>query len=289
MEAQPIQPSAIPTALQKLLDVVIEFLVKYSFSALGAMIVVGVGFWLGSQAARVTAKFLEAKIDLALGRFVATFVKFLVIGVAVIIALGFFGVTLTPFIAAIGGVAFGASLALQGPLSNYGAGLSIIMARPFTIGDTITVQGVSGIVEDVKLAATVLYNTEDGVRITIPNKNIVGEILQNSKKFRVAEQTIGIAYTDDPERAIGIIRHAVEAFEAVTKTPAPQIGIQAFADSAINIGIRYWIPTDQYFHTVYSINLAVYKAVKEAGLTIPYPQREVRVLNGSTAEAKSLS
>ena len=247
--------------------------------------IVLIGFWLASQAAAAVAKVLEKqKIDLALARFIATVVKFATIAVAVIIALGNFGVTVTPFIAALGGAAFGASLALQGPLSNYGAGLSIILARPFTIGDTITVQGVSGIVEDVKLASTVLYDAEEGLRITIPNKNIVGEILQNSKQYRIAESTIGIAYSEDPERAIGVIRKTVESFEPVAKTPRPQIGIREFGDSSVNIGMRYWIPTSQYFNTLYAVNLAVYKAVTGAGIRIPCPQREIRVLNNVNGE-----
>jgi small conductance mechanosensitive channel len=93
--------------------------------------------------------------------------------------MGKFGISIAPFIAALGALAFGASFALQGPLSNYGAGLMIIIARPFVVGDTITVKNVSGIVEEVTLATTIL-TTEDGEKITIPNKHIVGEILNNS-------------------------------------------------------------------------------------------------------------
>ena len=276
------------STVQKIIDVVIEFAVKYSFRALGALITVLVGFWLANQAAAAAARFFEKKgIDLALARFAAGAVKLVVIGFSLIIALGNFGITVTPFIAAIGGLAFGASLALQGPLSNYGAGLSIILTRPFTIGDTITVQGVSGIVEDIKLGATVLQDAEDGVRITIPNKSIVGEILHNSLKFRIVDQSVGIGYSDDPKRANAAIRRAIESFPEVSKAPAPQIGIREFADSSIRIGMRYWIPTGKYFQLLFEINLAVFSALKEANITIPYPQREVRIINGAFSHSES--
>lgn len=105
-----------------------------------------------------------------------------VLAFVMIVVLGKFGITMTPFIAAIGAIAFGSSLALAGLMSNYGAGLSIIITRPFVVGDTIQIQGVSGVVEEVGLAATRL-ETEDGEQITIPNKHIVGDILINSTVF----------------------------------------------------------------------------------------------------------
>ena len=281
--------SAEPATLQKFINTVVELVTQYSFRALGALIIVIVAFWLANQAAAALLRLMEKKgIDLALARFLAAVAKWSVIGLGIIIALGNFGVTVTPLIAALGGLAFGASLALQGPISNYGAGLSIILTRPFAIGDTVTIQGVSGVVEDVKLAATLLQ-TEDGVRITIPNKHVVGEILQNSKKFRIVDQNVGISYSADPKRASDVIRRAVESFADVSQTPRPQIGIREFGDSSINIGMRYWIPTERYYQVLFEINLAVFNALKQAGITVPFPQREVRVLNGKEAKESSLA
>ena len=131
---------------------------------------------------------------------------------------------IAPFIAALGAVAFGGSFAIAGPLSNYGAGLTIIVSRPFVVGNTITVQGVSGVVDEIRLAATLL-STEDGEVITIPNKHIVGEILHNSFENKVVETTVGIAYRDDPEQAVAVIRKVLAQIGAVCQEPAPQIGL----------------------------------------------------------------
>ena len=144
------------------------------------------------------------------------------------------------------------------------------------VNDTIQIQGVSGVVEEVGLAATRL-STEDGEQITIPNKHIVGEILINSFENKVVEASIGISYDDNAQTAIDTIQKALQAIPEIVTEPAPQIGIEEFADSSVNIGMRYWVPTKQYFQTLYQANLAVYKALEQAGITIPFPQRDIHM------------
>ena len=265
--------------LQHLINTLIEFFVNYSFQVLGAVVVLGIGFalahWLSELALKVCEK---KKFDITLSKFLAGTVKIIILGFVLVVALGKFGITIAPFVAALSAAVFGATYAIQGPLSNYGAGLSIILGRPFVVGDTITVAGVSGVVEDVKLAATTLVN-EDGVRITVPNKHIVGENLYNSKANKVVESLVGISYASDPEKAISVIQRTLVAFKEVTTNPPPQIGIQAFGDSSINVGYRYWVPTKKYFQTSYAVNLAVYKAFESAQIEIPFPQREVRLIS----------
>jgi small conductance mechanosensitive channel len=268
---------------ERYLDMIIEFGVKYGFQVLAAIITLIIGLIVASWLSRVVARACEKRnLDVTLSRFLGSVVKLVIIGFVLIISLGKFGITMTPFIAAIGAVAFGSSLALAGPLSNYGAGLTIIMTRPFVVGNTITVKGVSGVVEEVGLGATHL-STEDGEEITIPNKHIVGEILTNSFENKVVEMTIGISYDDDTHQATRVIEETLKKIPAIVDKPAPQIGIQEFADSSVNIGMRYWVPTKQYFETLYQANLAVYSALDEAGITIPFPQRDIHMVPESLA------
>jgi len=263
--------------VQVLINKVTEFFVDYSFQVVGAIIILIAGFIIGKLVSNLIEKLCRKKdIDVTLSGFLASIGKIVVVAFALIIALGKFGITIAPFIAMIGAAAFGATYALQGPLSNYGAGLSIILGRPFVVGDTINVAGVFGVVDSVKLAHTDLI-TEDGVTITIPNKHIVGEILHNSKEFRIIEGLVGISYDDDPEKAIKVIQDTVSRIEDITADPSPQVGIENFGDSSVDIGYRYWVPTQKYFETLHTVNLAVFKAIKEAGITIPFPQREVLV------------
>jgi len=271
------------TAVQQFLKTAIEFLTNYSFQVVGAILVLIIGNFIANWALGVVLKLCNAKkVDITLAKFIASCVKILILGFAIIIALGKFGITITPFIAMIGAGAFGVSMALQGPLSNYGAGISIILGHPFVVGDTIAVTGQSGIVQEVKLASTILTD-EDGVRITIPNKHIVGEIIHNSFKYKIVENMVGISYGDDPEKAIGVIQKTIAGFKEVGESPKPQVGLQEFGDSSINIGCRYWIPTTKYFQTLCSINLAIYKALAAAKITMPYPQRDIHIISGKVA------
>ncbi|MBU3758967.1 MAG: mechanosensitive ion channel [Candidatus Omnitrophica bacterium] len=272
--------------IQNLVSTVAEFLVHYSLQVVGAVIIAALGLAASDALAKALFQLLQRrKLDVTLARFLSNVLKVLILGFAMISALGNFGITVAPLIAALSAVAFGATMAIQGPLSNYGAGLSIILTRPFVVGHSISVAGVSGVVEEVKLASTVLVN-EDGVKIVIPNKSIVGEILHNSRTARSAEGTIGIAYEDDPEKAVRLIEGVLQSAPGVDVSHKASVGIRDFGESSVNLEYRYWVPTLRYYETIYAVNLAVFKALKEQGITIPFPQREVRVLSGAAVKAE---
>ena len=265
--------------IQNLYRVASEFVVNYSFQIIGALIILLIGLKVANWFAALVIRFGTKKnLDITLTKFIAGVVKTIAVIFVVIIALGKFGISIAPFIAAIGALAFGGSLAIQGPLSNYGAGIAIILSRQFVVGDTITVQKVNGLVEDIHLAATVLTN-EDGEKITIPNKHIVGEIFTNSFANRIVETTVGISYQDDPQKAVSIIQQVLANDKDVTAQPPPQVGINEFADSAISIGLRYWVPTIRFFETKFRVNMATFAALKENNITIPFPQRDVHLVN----------
>ena len=267
-------------ALEKVLNTVIDFFVNYSFQVAGAILILIIGLMVARYAASVVLKLLERKdLDATLSKFIAGTIKGAILVFVIIVALSKFGITVAPLIAAVTAMAFGASFAIQGPLSNYGAGISIILSRPFIVGDTIRVKGVSGVVEEVKLGTTILTD-EDGVKITIPNKHIVGEIIHNSTDWKIVEEVVGISYGSDPEKAIDLIEKILGRFDDISKDPAPLIGIEAFGDSSINIGLRYLVPTKQYFDTLYNVNIAIFKQFKENNIEIPFPQRDVRIISG---------
>ncbi len=264
---------------EKLKDTVIEYIVKYGFQVLGGIIILIVGFKLAEWAAQILTDLChKKKIDVTLTKFLAGLLKAVILVFVCLMALEKFGVTINPLIAAASAAIFGASFAIQAPLSNYAAGLSVILSRPFVVGNTITVNGVSGVVDEVKLPCTIL-STGDGEKITIPNKDIVGHILHNSAEYKVVEGAVGISYNDDPQRAIDIIKGVLKKFPKISQSHAPQIGIQSFGDSSVNIGLRYWAPTKEYYQVLYAVNLEVYRALKEGKISMPYPQREVRMLS----------
>jgi len=263
--------------IQQIYNVVVEFIISYSFQIVGAIIILVIGIKLASWLGRLVTRLCERKnVDITLSRFLGSVVRIIVLTFVIIIAIGKFGISIAPFVAALGALAFGSSFAIAGPISNYGAGLVIILTRPFVIGNTITINSVSGVVEEIHLAMTIL-TTEDDEKITIPNKHIVGEILSNSFANKIVAGSVGISYADNPEQAVAVIQGALAQIDDICREPPPQVGIEAFGESSIDLGVRYWVPTNKYYQTLYRGNMAVHKALNEAGITIPFPQREVQL------------
>ena len=268
--------------LQKILDTVIEFFVNYSFQIIGGIIILIVGFIVGGMLARLVTKICKKRdIDITLERFFAGVTKLLTVVIFLVIALNKLGIEIAPFVALLGASALGLSLAVQGPISNYGAGIVLIITRPFNVKDTLTVLDergpVTGLVECIHLGFTEL-TAEDGEMITIPNRRILGEILTNSYGYRVVEGVVGIEYESDPNAAIKAVENALSRVDSISKDHTPEVGIEEFADSSINIGYRYWVPTADYHKTMYEANLQVFNGLKAAGIGIPFPQRDVRIV-----------
>ena len=251
-----------------IIEIAAEFAIAYGLQILGALFILFVGLKFASLVGRRITALCESKdLDVTLSRFAGNAVKILLVAVVVIITLSNFGIDIAPLVALGGAAALGLSFAIQGPVSNYGAGLVIILTRPFTVGDTILVQDVSGVVDEVSLAMTTLIG-EDQERITIPNRKVVGEILVNSDSHRIVESQIVIAADSDPEAAIAAIAAALDGFPNLAEGGDPQVGIHDFGYGAIILGLRYWVPSSRYFRTRFEVNRAAYAALKDAGIEL---------------------
>lgn len=263
--------------MQEFYNQTIEFLANYSFQIIGALLIVAIGWFLSKYIYTLLIQFFSNhNFDVTLGKFAANTVRVLVLGAMIVVAIGKLGISVAPFIAAIGAIFLTAGLAIQGSVANFAAGISLVISRPFQIGDTILINNIYGEVEEIKLAYTTL-RTEDEELITVPNKNMIGEVIVNSSKYRIVESRVGISYSDDIEKAITIIRNVIDSFDNVSVDNKCIVGIEKFGDSALEVGMRYWVPTRSFFKMQYEVNLAVYKALNKAQLTIPYPQRDIHV------------
>lgn len=264
--------------VSRIYNIIVEFFTNYSFQLIGAIIILIIGFIVAGKIANGVLRLCERHdLDVTLSRFLANASKMLIVVMIAIIALGKLGISVTPFIAAIGAISLGAGLALQGLLSNYAAGFNIIIIRPFVVGDTITVQGVTGLVKEVLLAYTILTD-EDNVEITIPNKHIVGEVLHNSKHDSLLELSVGIDYSENPLEVVAMLEDAIGKLDIVSKARKPQIGIDAFADSSINIALRLWTPTKNLYSAKFKAYKEIYLTLDDANIKIPFPQRDIHLI-----------
>ncbi len=264
--------------IEKIYQLVTEYLVTYSFQLIAAIVILLIGIWIANRLARVVQTVLRKKeIDITLSIYAAKVIKLLIIIMVAIIALGKLGISVSPFLAAVGAIGLGVGLALQGMLTNYAAGVSIIITRPFVVGDTIEVAGVQGQVKEIELGYTILFN-EEGERISIPNKHIIGEIIHNSAEFLLAETIIGVTYDTDLPKAIQLLENTLSQQPQISEETPAIVGVGSFGDSSININVRFWVPTKSYHQDKFAVNLALFQALKQAGIEIPFPQREVRML-----------
>ena len=262
---------------KKLLDLLMEFCVKYSFQALGGIIVLVLGLLLAKVVVKFLQKFLtKHNVDVTVSKFICGIVKMIVIALAALVALGKFGITMAPFIAGLSVIGFGTSFALQGPLSNYAAGITLIFTKPFKVGDIIEVTDVMGEVQDMTLARTEL-KTVDGTKIVIPNKHILGEVIHNYSDNKKLDITIGISYDSSVEKAIAVFTDIVSKDKRVAQSPKPKIGISEFADSSINIYARLWCKQSDFWDVKFDIHKQLNDQLKSAGVTIPFPQRDVHI------------
>ena len=271
----PLQQVAV--ANQRLVDLLMELLVKYGFQVVGGIAILVAGWLIARFVERLVADVLaKRQVDVTVAKFVAGIAKLSVLAFALLIALGQFGIEVTPLIAGLSVAGVGVSLALQGTLSNYAAGTSLIFTKPFKVGDIIEVSGVMGEVEDVSLGCTKLVRA-DGVRIVVPNKHIIGEIIQNYSHLKAVDIAVGVSYDSNLDKAIETIRAVINKESRVVQEKEPTIGIAAFADSSINLTVRLWCKQRDALDVLFGVNKGIAEEFRRNDITIPFPQRDIRL------------
>jgi small conductance mechanosensitive channel len=172
-------------------------------------------------------------------------------------------------------------LALQGVLSNLVAGLLIIFTKPFRVGEYVELLGVEGQVTTIALFSTTLQHA-DRSKVVIPNRKIVGEVLHNYGTIRQLSLSVGVSYDTNVTAAITVIREILAQNPRVLKDPAAGVGVTSLADSSVNIAIMPWTSVADYGAAGGELNKAILETFREKGIEMPFPQREVRVLNSET-------
>src|SRR5450631_4228318 len=259
-------------------DTLVDLAIRFGPKLLVAIVILAIGSVVAGWAARGTDRALR-RLDLEspVRQLLTRVARVLVMGLFLILALQNLGVELLPLIAGLGVAGAGIALATQGVLSNMVAGLTIIFTKPYRVGEYIAVAGVEGAVETITLFSSVLRHA-DRSRIVVPNRKVVGEILQNFGKLRQCEIQVGIAYESDLPAALGIIRELVQTNERVLEDPKPVIQVVNLADSAIVIAVKPWVAVTDYGPVAGEINLSLVEELRKREIRIPYPQREIRLL-----------
>jgi small conductance mechanosensitive channel len=267
--------------VQQVKSTAIDLAMQFGPKVVVALIVLAVGVFVGRWIGAATNKMLvKLDLDITVRQLLVRMVRVLVLGLFVIMALQNLGVELLPLIAGLGIAGAGVALALQGVLGNLAAGLTIVFTRPFRVGEYISIVGEDGEVQLITLFNTTLSHT-DLSRVVIPNRKIVGEILHNYGKVRQLDVAVGVAYDSDMGQALSTLQQVLLANPRVLKDPPPVIGVVALDDSAVTLCAKPWVKVPDYVAASGEINRQVLEAFRERGIVIPFPQREVRLLNAA--------
>lgn len=255
---------------------------------LGAVVILVIGF--------VVAKWARRGVDKALGRarnidgtlkpILSSLVYYTIIVLVIAAVLTKVGVETASILAALGAAGLAIGLALQGTLSNIAAGVMLLWLRPLKMGEAIDAQGIIGTVEDVGLFVTRMKRP-DGVFLSVPNAQLWNKPIVNFTRntTRRVDVIVGVSYNDDVDGALALLKALQEKDSRILKDPEPQTMISALADSSVNITLRCWVATSDFWPVSFDLNRDAKKALEQAGYSIPFPQQDVHVHHHGRAEA----
>lgn len=253
-------------------------IVAYSFSVLGAIVLIVAGYIVAGVVERSVYAGLGKfrGFDATLRQFFARIARYAVLIVVIVMVLGQFGVQTASIIAAIGAIGLAIGLALQGTLQNIAAGIMLLVLRPFRVGEYVEVGSVAGTIEEIGLFATRL-RTFDGIFVLAPNSSLWNEPVRNLTRngVRRNDLTIGIGYGDDIDLAQNCLMELITADGRIMDDPAPISFVSELGDSAVGVTARYWTQAGDFLSAKNDLTKLAKTTFDARGLTIPFPQREV--------------
>ncbi|HVU28245.1 MAG TPA: mechanosensitive ion channel domain-containing protein [Verrucomicrobiae bacterium] len=262
-------------------DKLIEYFIGHSGALLSALAVIVAGVIVARWLGKLIDTWLERKaMELPMRVLLVRIARLTIFALALVIALGTAGMDVTALIAGVSVAGVGVGLAVQGVLSNLVAGLTIIFTKPFRIGEYVAIVGVEGQVKHIELFSTTLVQG-DMSRVVIPNRKIVGEILHNYGHIRQLNLSVGVAYGTNLNEAMAIVRGVLAQNSRVLKEPIAGVGVTMLADSSINIAVRPWTAVNDFGAAQAEIYQAIIENFRANKIEIPFPQREVRLLNNN--------
>ena len=268
---------------QALLEIAKTTGVEFGINLLIALVIFYVGRLVARIVQRGLRKVMESQeVDKILQTFVGNLVYWTLMVFVIIAAINQIGLQTTSLIAVMGAAGLAVGLALQGSLSNFAAGVLIVIFRPYRVGDWVEAAGISGSVEQVQILTTIL-KTGDNKQIIVPNSQIMGSIITNysANDTRRVDMTVGVSYDDDLDKVRKTIQELVDADERILKDPACTIAVSALADSSVNFVVRPWVNTADYWAVMFDLTEAIKKRFDQEGISFPFPQQDVHLYNKS--------
>jgi len=253
--------------------------VDLAINIVTALAIFVIGKWVANMITKAVRTLMQKReVDKTLETFVGNLIRMVLMVFVIIAAIGAVGIQTTSLIAVLGAAGLAVGLALQGSLSNFAAGVLIVLFRPYKVGDWVEAAGISGAVVEVQILTTIL-KTGDNKQIIVPNSQIMGSIITNysANDTRRVDMVVGVSYDDDLDKVRKNIEEIVAADDRVLDDPDCLIAVSELADSSVNFVVRPWVKTADYWAVMFDLTEAIKKRFDEEGISFPFPQQDVHL------------
>ena len=260
-------------------DLAKTYLIPLGLKILAAVVVFLLGRWIIKLIQRWMANGLMSRHgDATLHSFLSHLVSVLLYFLLIIAIIGILGINTSSLVALLASAGLAVGMSLGGTLQNFAGGVLIIMFRPFKVGDFISAQGMEGVVSEIQIFNTHLLTT-DNKEVILPNGPLATGVMTNFSKqgTRRVDWVFSIAYGDDYDKAKTVLRRLIDENQSILKSPEPFIELSKLNSSSVDITVRAWVNSADYWPVFFSMNEKVYKAFAQEGLNIPFPQVDVHV------------
>ncbi len=265
--------------MDNVINTIVSFSIDYGVRFAGAVLVFFIGWIVSKKIVSFARKTMEkAGFDITLAKFLGDFAYVILIILVIIASLGTLGVNTTSFVAILGALTFAVGFALKDQLSNFGAGVLLLIFRPFKVGDFVEAGGATGVVEEIGIINTKM-RTGDNRLIYVSNSNIVGGNITNysAKDTRRIDLTIGVGYEDDLKKVKEVIWDILNSDDRILKEPAPTVAVSELADSSVNFVVRPWVKSSDYWPVYFDLLETIKTRFDREGINIPYPQMDIHI------------
>ena len=256
-----------------------EWLALYGLKVIAAILILIIGRFAAKGIRVLIRRALQkGKVDDILVSFVSSLCYVGIMAFIIIAALGQLGIQTASFVAVLAAAGLAVGLALQGSLSNFAAGVLMIIFKPFKVGDFIEGGGVAGVVEEIGIFTTEL-KSPDNKKIIVPNAKMTSDNIVNytAKNMRRIDIVAGVSYSDDLDKVKKILAEIMAKDDRILKDPAPTIGVLELADSSVNFAVRPWVKTAEYWDVFFATQESIKKRFDAEGICIPFPQQDVHI------------
>ena len=268
-------------SVQQFMEQMISGLIHGIIKILIAAIIFWIGRWLIKKIKYIVTNILDRRhVEPSLKTFLLSLINITLMLILLVIIVSILGVNTSSFVALFASAGIAVGMALSGTLQNFAGGVMVLLFKPYKVGDYIEAQGQSGTVKEIQIFNTVL-NTPDNKTIIVPNGGLSTGIINNYSKEtrRRVDWVFGIAYGNNYDHAKDILKRLLDSDERVLKIPEYLIVLSSLGDSSVNITVRAWVPSSEYWNVFFSMNERVYKEFEKEGINIPFPQIDVHLFS----------